>query len=58
MTVSYEDLKQVNLGFEKDFQQAFQAIIESGWYILGQQVLSFEKAFAQYVGVKHANRCR
>lgn len=43
---------QVSLD-EKE-QQAVAACLESGWLTMGTTVISFEKSFAQYVGVKYA----
>ncbi|MGD0877085.1 MAG: DegT/DnrJ/EryC1/StrS family aminotransferase [Anaerolineales bacterium] len=33
---------------------AIQRVLESGWYILGKEVETFEQAFAAYIGVSHA----
>ena len=33
--------------------QAYQRVMNSGWYILGKEVAVFEKEFAAYCGVKH-----
>ncbi len=34
--------------------QAVESVIDSGWYILGEQVERFEKSLSNYIGVKHA----
>ena len=34
--------------------QAIAEMLDSGWYILGKQVSSFEQSFAEYIGVEHA----
>lgn len=51
--VEYENLGKLNQPFFAQYQQKFNSIMESGWYILGKEVESFEKAFAEYIGVKH-----
>lgn len=33
---------------------AAERVIKSGWYVLGKEVESFEKRWAEYCGVKHA----
>ena len=33
---------------------AIARVVQSGWYILGEEVRRFEKAFAAYCGVEHA----
>ncbi len=37
-----------------EINAAIQHVLESGWYILGREVETFEQAFAAYVGVSHA----
>ena len=54
MTVAYEDLQKVNAPFATQFQASFNEVLSSGWFILGNQVTLFEKAFAEFVGTKHA----
>lgn len=43
--------KSVNSGF--DFQSAAQRVLESHWYVLGQEVQQFEQQFAAYIGTQH-----
>lgn len=51
--IEYENLKHLNAPFEEEYKQAYLDFIESGWYILGKQVQSFENEFANYLGVDH-----
>lgn len=51
--VAFLDLKKINDRYEKEFQSAFQRVLDSGWYILGQSVTAFEEDFAAYCGTKH-----
>src|SRR5438128_1853139 len=37
-----------------EIDAAVSRVLESGWYILGEEVRSFEKEFAAWVGVPHA----
>lgn len=37
----------------KEYDRAFLRVLDSGWYILGSEVESFEKALAKYLGVKY-----
>ncbi len=41
----------VNQGF--NLESAIARVIQSHWYVLGQEVASFEQEFASYVGAKH-----
>lgn len=47
--IEYENLKKANQPFEKEFEMAFKKFLESGWYILGKEVSSFENEFAEYL---------
>ena len=51
--IPYEKLARTNKQFEEEFKSAFNAFVEKGWYILGQEVKSFEEEFASYIGTKH-----
>jgi dTDP-4-amino-4,6-dideoxygalactose transaminase len=46
--ILYEDLARLNQSFREEYRQKFQEILEKGWFILGDQVKSFEQAFAHY----------
>lgn len=49
--IEYENLRKVNQKLFREYQDIFESILESGWYILGEQVKKFEKEFASYCGV-------
>ena len=51
--IKFLDLKLINKNFEKEFKARFDAFLNSGQYILGEEVLKFEDQFAAYCGVKH-----
>ncbi|MGZ9710571.1 DegT/DnrJ/EryC1/StrS family aminotransferase [Glaciimonas sp. GNP009] len=36
-----------------DFVTPIKKVLDSNWYVLGEQVKKFEEEFAKYVGVKH-----
>ncbi len=48
MKIPYENLKTLNKQFEKEFKLKFDVFLESGWYILGQEVTNFEKEFGNF----------
>jgi len=52
--IEYENLKKLNQPFYEEFKMAFGSFLDSGWYVLGDQVLKFEEEFANYCGVKYA----
>lgn len=39
--------------YQDEFEAKALEVLRSGWYILGNEVKSFENEFAQYVGAKH-----
>jgi dTDP-4-amino-4,6-dideoxygalactose transaminase len=51
--IPFLDLKAINAPYEEAFRKAYDEVINSGWYILGEQVKAFEKEYAAYCGVKH-----
>lgn len=38
---------------QEEFENKALEVLRSGWYVLGNELESFEKEFASYVGVKH-----
>ena len=46
--IEYENLARLNKAFFKEFEDEFQKVLESGWYVLGNKVKDFEKEFASY----------
>jgi dTDP-4-amino-4,6-dideoxygalactose transaminase len=51
--IPFLKLKNINAQYENELKEAAARVIDSGWYILGQEVEKFEQAFADYCGVKH-----
>lgn len=52
--IKFLDLKKINELHKTDLELAFKRVLDSGWYILGDEVSAFESKFAQYCGTKHA----
>jgi dTDP-4-amino-4,6-dideoxygalactose transaminase len=46
--ISFLDLKKINEPYEIAFQEKLKVVLNNGWYILGDEVKTFEKAFAEY----------
>ncbi|HEY3370935.1 MAG TPA: DegT/DnrJ/EryC1/StrS family aminotransferase [Prolixibacteraceae bacterium] len=38
---------------KQEIQQAIQKVVDSGWFILGKELESFESAFARYIGTRY-----
>ncbi|MEG1089914.1 MAG: DegT/DnrJ/EryC1/StrS family aminotransferase [Citrobacter sp.] len=52
--VDFLNLKKINSRVAEELKAACSKVIDSGWYIQGQELQQFEKDFAQYCGVKYA----
>jgi dTDP-4-amino-4,6-dideoxygalactose transaminase len=51
--IKFLDLKAINDSFEPELSQAIHRVVSSGWYIMGDEVNSFEKEYAEYIGTKY-----
>lgn len=51
--IPFLDLKSINLQHRQALIDAATRVIDSGWYILGQEVAAFEQEFAAYCGTRH-----
>lgn len=54
MNIPLVDLKAQYKEIEKEVVEAVSRVLSSASYIMGNEVLEFEKEFAEYIGVKHA----
>lgn len=52
MEVKFLDLLKVNEPYIDQFTEASRRFFEGGWYILGKEVESFEKEYANFCGTK------
>jgi len=48
------DPKASYLQYKTEIDEAVRRVLESGWYIGGEEVSAFEREFADYLGVGHA----
>lgn len=51
--IPFLDLKAQYLELKEELDAAYRRVMDSGWYVLGAEVESFESEFADYCGVKH-----
>ena len=51
--ILFLDLKKINEPYETAFQEKMKAVLDNGWYILGNEVKEFESSFAKYCGAKY-----
>ena len=52
--IKFLDLQKINSQYASELKEATARVIDSGWYLLGNEVKNFEAHLAEYVGVKHA----
>ena len=53
MTVPFLDLRSPYLELQEELDAAYARVMESGWYVLGEEVQAFEEEFAVYCEAKH-----
>lgn len=53
MSVPFLDLKSPYLELKDELDAAYRRVMESGWYVLGNEVEAFEDEFACYCDTKH-----
>lgn len=51
--IPFLDMKSPYLELQAELDEAWERVMRSGWYILGQEVEAFEQEFARYVGTKY-----
>ncbi|SCW58304.1 DegT/DnrJ/EryC1/StrS aminotransferase family protein [Mucilaginibacter sp. NFR10] len=52
--VKFLDLLEINKQHKEELKKAFERVLDSGWYIMGDELKTFETEFAAYCGTKHA----
>ena len=51
--IKFLDIQAINHSFEPELSQAIQQVVNSGWYLLGDETKQFEKEYAAFCGAKH-----
>lgn len=51
--IKFLDLLKINAQYKDELKEAFERVLNSGWYILGEEVKQFEREFALYCNTKH-----
>lgn len=52
--IPFLDLKEINAQYRNELIEACTRVIDSGWYIAGNELETFEQEFSAYCGTKHA----
>ncbi|NQX85204.1 MAG: DegT/DnrJ/EryC1/StrS family aminotransferase [Flavobacteriaceae bacterium] len=51
--IPFLNLKRINQAYEAEFKAMYQRFLDSGYYVLGNEVKQFESDFATYCGTKY-----
>ncbi len=51
--IEYENLGLANAAFLDEYREAFGRVLDSGWFILGRSVKTFEDEFGRFLGARH-----
>lgn len=51
--VNFLDLKKINEPYRNEMMQAVLKVIDSGWYVQGEEVNNFEKEYAAFTNTNH-----
>ncbi|MFT6324900.1 MAG: dTDP-4-amino-4,6-dideoxygalactose transaminase [Halieaceae bacterium] len=52
--IKFLDLQKVNAQFSQEIKEAAIRVIDSGWYLMGKELSSFEENYGAFCGTKHA----
>jgi len=52
--IEFLNLKAINEQYQTEIEEAIKRVINSGWYISGSECATFEKEFADFIGVDYA----
>ncbi len=55
--IKFLDLHKINERFRSEIDSKLKEVLDSGWYLLGEQNKVFESNFAKYCGTKHCIGC-
>lgn len=55
--VRFLDLKKINESFQPDLSKTINKVIDSGWYLQGEENKKFEEEYSKYIGVSHTVGC-
>jgi dTDP-4-amino-4,6-dideoxygalactose transaminase len=51
--IKFLDLKAINDSFEPDILNSIRRVLDSGWYLLGNEARAFEEEYSRFIGVRH-----
>jgi dTDP-4-amino-4,6-dideoxygalactose transaminase len=51
--IKFLDLQKINAQYQEQFHQKMKLVLDNGWFVLGNEVKTFETNFAQFCGSNH-----
>lgn len=51
--IKFLDLKAINDSYEPELSLSIKRVLDSGWYLQGNEVKAFEQEYRQYIGTNH-----
>lgn len=51
--IKFLDLQKVTAKYSNEIHAAVQRVVDSGWYLQGQENENFERHYSEYIGTKH-----
>ena len=52
--IKFLDLQKINAQYEQELKTAANRVIDSGWYLMGKELETFEQSYATFCGTKYA----
>lgn len=52
--IKFLDLQKINSQFTEELKEAAARVIDSGWYLMGKELETFEQKYAGFCGTKYA----
>ncbi len=51
--IKFLDLQKINAQYQMQFQEKMKLVLDNGWFILGNEVKTFEENYTAYCGTKY-----
>lgn len=51
--ITFLDIRKITSSYDPELSNAVKRVIDSGWFLLGEEVQRFEQAYAQYIGASN-----
>lgn len=51
--IKFLDLQKINTQYQQELKEAAKRVIDSGWYLLGNELESFESNYSNFCGTKY-----